>query len=74
MVHAGLGFSQVQSLFTELNLPMMSKTTLGRHEKKISAHLTEIAENSCKEAQQIEKQLSLNKVHICINLNINNFI
>lgn len=40
----------------------MSKPCYQRHEKKVGKILRGVAENSCKRAQQLEKELSSEKV------------
>ena len=61
-IHAGLGYSKNRNFLSELNLPIMSKKCYQRHEKNVGNIFREVAEDSCKRAQQLEKELSSEKV------------
>ena len=61
-IHAGLGYNQIRNFLSELNLPIMSKSCYQRHEKKVGKIFRDVAENSCIRAQQLEKELSSEKV------------
>ncbi|XP_063438315.1 uncharacterized protein LOC134719240 [Mytilus trossulus] len=61
MIHAGLGYAQVRNFLTECNLPVMSKSCFQKHEKKIGKIFVSAAEESCKNAQQLEKEISADK-------------
>ncbi|VDI28272.1 Hypothetical predicted protein [Mytilus galloprovincialis] len=63
MIHAGLGYAQIRNFLTECNLPVMSKSCFQKHEKKIGKIFVSAAdhEESCKNAQQLEKEISADK-------------
>ncbi|CAC5382430.1 unnamed protein product [Mytilus coruscus] len=61
MIHAGLGYAQIRNFLTECNLPVMSKSCFQKHEKKIGKIFVAAAEESCKNAQQLEKEISADK-------------
>ncbi|CAC5422659.1 unnamed protein product [Mytilus coruscus] len=63
MIHAGLGYAQIRNFLTECNLPVMSKSCFQKHEKKIGKIFVSAAEESCKNAQQLEKEISADKHH-----------
>ena len=62
MYHAGVGYAEINNFLSECNMPVMSKATMHRHEKKIGGCIRTVAETSCKEAQSMEKELSEDKV------------
>ena len=75
MIHAGVGYAQIGNFLTECNLPVMSKSCFQKHEKKIGKILVSAAWESCKNDQQLEKEISADKVilhvyHIIINLTL----
>ncbi|CAC5388974.1 unnamed protein product [Mytilus coruscus] len=61
MIHAGLGYAQIRNFLTECNLPVMSKSCFQKHEKKIGKIFVSAGEESCKNAQQLEKEISADK-------------
>ena len=64
MIHAGMGPSQVNTFLTECNLPPISEFTLKKLENKLTSTITEKAQQSCKEAQDKEKEMTTDKVKI----------
>ena len=57
MINAGLGEAQVNKLLSGLEIPPLNKKTLQRREREVSHKLIEYAEESCKEAAQLEKSV-----------------
>ncbi|CAC5370053.1 unnamed protein product [Mytilus coruscus] len=60
MIHAGIGPIHLQNLLAECNLPSISENTLRKKEKELSKQIGEVANTSCRIAQEEEKAQSNN--------------
>ncbi|VDI29330.1 Hypothetical predicted protein [Mytilus galloprovincialis] len=60
MIHAGIGPTHLQNVLAECNLPSISENTLRKKEKELSKQIGEVANTSCRTAQEEEKAQSTN--------------
>ncbi|XP_071139647.1 uncharacterized protein, partial [Mytilus edulis] len=60
MIHAGIGPTHLQNFLAECNLPSISENTLRKKEKELSKQIGEVANTSCRTAQEEEKAQSTN--------------
>ena len=47
VIHAGLGWTSVNKLFSALNLPLVHHTTMKCREREVGVKIEELAESSC---------------------------
>lgn len=59
MLDAGIGETHVNSFLSALNIPIFFSKTLKRYERIAGNAIEIVAEDSCKEAIEVEKRLSL---------------
>lgn len=79
MIHAGIGPTHLQNFLAECNLPSISENTLRKKEKELSKQIGEVANTSCRTAQEEEKAQSTNNnvslinINLCLEMKKNNF-
>ena len=56
MYHAGICFRQLESIFTALGIPMMSKVCWKVHENALAEKVTVVAKRSCDKALAAETE------------------
>lgn len=59
MIDAGIGPSQINTVFTALDMPALSRITLKEAENVIGKSFEAVARESCKEALLEERKLTL---------------
>ena len=58
MLNIGIGATHVQSFLAALNVPSMHHKFIRTREKDMGKKIIEVAEESCKEALEEEKEMS----------------
>lgn len=58
-LHAGLGHTSTNKLFQVLNIPFMTARTFKRYEREIGPTVEEVAKESCEEATELERLLTI---------------
>lgn len=58
MIDAGIGYTHVAAVFSSMNMPYSSHTTLKRHERIVGPAIEKVAHKSCVEAAKLEKGLT----------------
>lgn len=59
MLHSGSGHRQIQNFLSTLEIPTISFKSLKHRELEVGHHVSKVAEQSCKDAIQLEKELVL---------------
>jgi len=57
-IDTGIGHDQLNKLLAAANLPVISRNTIKLAEERVGAAVVETANDSCKEAIALERQLS----------------
>ncbi|XP_066583924.1 uncharacterized protein [Prorops nasuta] len=58
-LHAGLGHTQVEKLFSVCNLPVPTSKTFKRREREVGIAVEKIAKDSCRKATKLERDLTV---------------
>ncbi|XP_043281560.1 uncharacterized protein [Venturia canescens] len=58
MIDAGVGISQLNSIFSALNIPIVSGTLVKRNERHVGKALEKLARETCREAVKLERELT----------------
>lgn len=61
MLDSGSGETQINTILSELNLPVVSPTTLKCHERIVGCQMEKLAKQSCDTAVKIELELTSEK-------------
>ena len=58
-MHAGVGFSNFNKILSCLNIPQIDFKTYKRYETEVGQQVEVIAKESCKNAAELEKKLTI---------------
>ena len=61
MIHAGMGPTHINALFTTMNHPAISETSLHDRMKEVGKAIEKVAQQSCNDTAAKERQLTAEK-------------